>query len=606
MQRATAATTARTGAATAEGKAREDSLGIFGSHLLNLFADPSDTGIASFRQNMRLLGVSDDILDAELGDVSALPVEQRGAVIQSRAMRDPVSLKALEAAQPKYDPVNLGGQTNFVQTNSLVPGFTAPTTLQNTMSPEQTAAADLARYKAQYPDLDIKITPGSDVIGTNPRTGMAYRLPVMPGGPPPAPPPPGMLGAPAAPGVPAPAGGGVPGARAPAAAAPTAPDYLQTLKGNENATGDPAARNRRSTAMGNGQFIDETWLAMISQRRPDLAQGKTPAQILALRADPQLSDEMILAYGADNAALLDRRGFLPTNANVALAHRFGPDGASNLLSQPADRPMSEVASAQVINANPDLRGKTVGQVVGQFNQQYGAAPFAGGAAPAAGAPAVAPAVAGAPAGATAPPGSFENVTALAKQTSAREALKTLGYDPATGMDRVARLIPQSTSGMVEGAASAIKGAITGTSTPGREALAALDTIISRLVLELAGGKLGVGFSNEDRRFLETTLGKAGDVNKPWNERLAAWRDAQGILVANAGYPPKAIPEQERAPRSNAPGTGAGGGFRGANATPEQRQRARALLLSDPSTAPYYDSNFGPGEAAKVLAEERGR
>ena len=170
------------------------------------------------------------------------------------------------------------------------------------------------------------------------------------------------------------------------------------------------------------------------------------------------------------------------------------------------------------------------------------------------------------------------------------------------MDEVARLIPQSTSGMVEGAASAVKGAFTGTSTPGREAAGQLKAIVSRMTLDLANGKLGAGFSNADRDFLASTLADAGNINIPWNERLGAWRSAREILERNAGYTPVDIPQMTRAPFDKTPGTGAGGRLPGASATPAQRQAARNLLIANPNTAAFYDSNFGAGEAAKVLKE----
>jgi hypothetical protein len=199
-------------------------------------------------------------------------------------------------------------------------------------------------------------------------------------------------------------------------------------------------------------------------------------------------------------------------------------------------------------------------------------------------------------------GTFPSVTSLDRQASARTALQGIGYAPKTGMDNVARLIPQSTSGMLEGAASTVKGAITGTSTPGREAAAQLTVIVSRMTFDLANGKLGAGFSNADREFLASTLADAGDINIPWNERLAAWRSAREILERNAGYTPVDIPPMTRAPYDRNPGTGAGGRLPGASATPAQRQAARNLLIANPSTAAYYDSNFGAGEAAKVLRE----
>src|SRR6201984_3609274 len=47
--------------------------------------------------------------------------------------------------------------------------------------------------------------------------------------------------------------------------------------------GDPNAKNKRSSATGLGQFLDETWLDMIRVHRPDLAKGRSQAEILELR-----------------------------------------------------------------------------------------------------------------------------------------------------------------------------------------------------------------------------------------------------------------------------------------------------------------------------------
>src|SRR5262245_9774873 len=38
--------------------------------------------------------------------------------------------------------------------------------------------------------------------------------------------------------------------------------------------GDPNVKNKRSSASGLGQFLDETWLDMIRAHRPDLAKGR--------------------------------------------------------------------------------------------------------------------------------------------------------------------------------------------------------------------------------------------------------------------------------------------------------------------------------------------
>ncbi len=39
--------------------------------------------------------------------------------------------------------------------------------------------------------------------------------------------------------------------------------------------GDPNAKNKRSSATGLGQFLDETWLDLIRAHRPDLAKGRS-------------------------------------------------------------------------------------------------------------------------------------------------------------------------------------------------------------------------------------------------------------------------------------------------------------------------------------------
>ena len=51
--------------------------------------------------------------------------------------------------------------------------------------------------------------------------------------------------------------------------------------------GDPDAKNKRSSATGLGQFIDETWLRLIRTHRPDLARGHSQDKILELRRNPQ-------------------------------------------------------------------------------------------------------------------------------------------------------------------------------------------------------------------------------------------------------------------------------------------------------------------------------
>ena len=70
--------------------------------------------------------------------------------------------------------------------------------------------------------------------------------------------------------------------------------------------GDPNAKNSRSSAMGLGQFLDETWLDLMRAYRPDLARGRSERETLDLRREPKLTREIIMRFVARNIAMLRR------------------------------------------------------------------------------------------------------------------------------------------------------------------------------------------------------------------------------------------------------------------------------------------------------------
>jgi len=150
---------------------------------------------------------------------------------------------------------------------------------------------------------------------------------------------------------------------------------------SENATVNPAATNPRSTAMGNGQFIEKTWLDTIKEARPDLAKTMNDKQLLALRADPAFSADMTTALAGQNATSLAKSGLPVTTATLALAHRFGAGDATRLLNAAPNTPMENLfppSSANgrqvqnpVLAANPDLVGKTAGEVAQQIIRKVG-------------------------------------------------------------------------------------------------------------------------------------------------------------------------------------------------------------------------------------------
>ncbi|MBY0361228.1 MAG: hypothetical protein K2X45_04920 [Phreatobacter sp.] len=134
--------------------------------------------------------------------------------------------------------------------------------------------------------------------------------------------------------------------------------------------GDPTAQNPNSSARGLGQFIDGTWMEMIQRHRPDLMNGRTRAQVLALRDDPAISREMTHRYGEENQARLRQEGLEPTAGNTYLMHFAGPAGGVALLRNP-NAPAAETMAAasggrqtpeQLVQANPFLAGKTGAEV----------------------------------------------------------------------------------------------------------------------------------------------------------------------------------------------------------------------------------------------------
>jgi hypothetical protein len=90
--------------------------------------------------------------------------------------------------------------------------------------------------------------------------------------------------------------------------------------------GDPNVKNKRSSATGLGQFLDETWFDMIRAHRPDLAKGRSQAEILELRRDARIAREITARFTERNAGMLIKRGLPVTPGTLYLAHFAGGAG----------------------------------------------------------------------------------------------------------------------------------------------------------------------------------------------------------------------------------------------------------------------------------------
>lgn len=139
-----------------------------------------------------------------------------------------------------------------------------------------------------------------------------------------------------------------------------------------------------------------------------------------------------------------------------------------------------------------------------------------------------------PAGAFTP---LPGVKASQDQRAALKALKTAGYDPATGEDNISKLIGESTSGGLQAASAGALGFLFGSSTSGMKAISALAGTANQIALDIVGGKLGAGISNDDRNFIASALGDVANPYKTAEERLAGWTAAKDRMVQSGMIPP---------------------------------------------------------------------
>lgn len=121
--------------------------------------------------------------------------------------------------------------------------------------------------------------------------------------------------------------------------------------------GNANARNQRSSATGPAQFIDSTWNELM-RKYPQL--GLTTDG----RTDEDQSMRALKVFTQENADFLKSKGYDTNRTNLYLAHRFGPQGALKLLTADPKAPVHSVVSPDVMEANPDLNGKTVGNLTG--------------------------------------------------------------------------------------------------------------------------------------------------------------------------------------------------------------------------------------------------
>jgi hypothetical protein len=131
------------------------------------------------------------------------------------------------------------------------------------------------------------------------------------------------------------------------------------------------AKNPLSSALGPYQFVRDTFLDVIKRRFPQLADGKTDGEILALRTDPTVSRNAALTYTRENASFLTAHGQPVTPSHLRLAFFVGPGAALKVLEAKPEDPLTGILSEAAIQANPSLSKMTAGQLIDRANREVG-------------------------------------------------------------------------------------------------------------------------------------------------------------------------------------------------------------------------------------------
>jgi hypothetical protein len=133
--------------------------------------------------------------------------------------------------------------------------------------------------------------------------------------------------------------------------------------------GDPNMKNKRSSATGAAQVLDDTWLEAVRRHRRDLIQGRSDKEVLELRRDPELSREIATRLVEQYAAMLGKRGLPVTPGSLYRIYFAGAAGGVALLSGPDGADAASLMAAadvtgrttreKLVNANPFLKALTV-------------------------------------------------------------------------------------------------------------------------------------------------------------------------------------------------------------------------------------------------------
>lgn len=137
--------------------------------------------------------------------------------------------------------------------------------------------------------------------------------------------------------------------------------YIQRWNAMEGSGQDP---NSHAVA----GFLPDTWVSLVREAYPQ-TEKMSKDQVLALRTNPQIHDQMVALLGQKDSKLLSSVGVDPNPTNLKLASWWGAGNAVKMVNSPPDTPMDQIVPASWLDVNPAAKGKTTGQVIALVNEK---------------------------------------------------------------------------------------------------------------------------------------------------------------------------------------------------------------------------------------------
>ena len=122
--------------------------------------------------------------------------------------------------------------------------------------------------------------------------------------------------------------------------------------------------NPHPTAGGAYQWTDQSWTDAVNKFAPQVAAGKSQADLMALKNNLPFANAITEASFGANAAALTNNGYLSNNATVLLAHHYGLAGAQTILRAADASPNATLKQVlpDAAEANPTEANLTMQQI----------------------------------------------------------------------------------------------------------------------------------------------------------------------------------------------------------------------------------------------------